>query len=83
MTGYQQIKSLILNLNHLRGDKSMFLKYNDPRNLSKSNKVCWKKHKNQKVPGTESNYLLHISNVAMEILLAYNANNNFDIDFAI
>ena len=49
----------------------------------KAIKFAGEKHRNQKVPGTESNYLLHISNVAMEILLAYNVNNNFDIDFAI
>jgi len=49
----------------------------------KAIKFAGEKHKNQKVPGTESNYLLHISNVAMEMLLAYNANNNFDINFAI
>jgi len=49
----------------------------------KAIKFAGEKHKNQKVPGTDSNYLLHISNVAMEILLAYNENNDFDIDFAI
>jgi (p)ppGpp synthase/HD superfamily hydrolase len=41
------------------------------------------KHKNQKVPGSNSNYLLHISNVAMEVLIAYNYDNGFDINFAI
>jgi (p)ppGpp synthase/HD superfamily hydrolase len=44
-------------------------------------KFAGEKHSEQKVPGTNSNYLLHISNVAMEVLMAYN--NNFDIDFAI
>ena len=41
------------------------------------------KHNQQKVVGTNSNYLLHISNVAMEVLMAYNFDKNFDIDFAI
>lgn len=49
----------------------------------KAIKFAGEKHKNQRVPGTESNYLLHISNVAMEILLAYHKNNSFDKDFAI
>ncbi len=40
------------------------------------------KHKNQKVVGTESNYLLHLSNVAMEILVAYKY-EEFDVIFAI
>ncbi|GAB7087493.1 HD domain-containing protein [Marinifilum fragile] len=46
-------------------------------------KFAGEKHKNQKVPGTNSNYLLHLSNVAMEILMAFAAEKNFDVDFAI
>jgi guanosine-3',5'-bis(diphosphate) 3'-pyrophosphohydrolase len=49
----------------------------------KAMKFAGEKHYKQKVPGTNSNYLLHISNVAMEVLVAYNFDNNFDIDFAI
>jgi (p)ppGpp synthase/HD superfamily hydrolase len=49
----------------------------------KAIKFAGEKHKNQKVPGTEANYLLHISNVAMEIIFAYKENDNFDIDFAV
>ena len=46
-------------------------------------KFAGEKHKNQKVPGTEANYLLHISNVAMEVILAHKMNNNFDINYAV
>ena len=51
----------------------------------KAIKFSGEKHKNQKVPGTEANYLVHISNVAMEILVAYMINplcilNNTDFD---
>ena len=46
-------------------------------------KFAGEKHFDQKVPGTNSNYLLHISNVAMEILLAYKYDDDFDINFAI
>ena len=46
-------------------------------------KFAGEKHSEQIVPGTNSNYLLHISNVAMEVLIAYNVDNSFDIDFAI
>lgn len=49
----------------------------------KAMKFAGEKHQNQKVPGTNSNYLLHISNVAMEILLAYHQNPNFDLDFTL
>ncbi len=48
----------------------------------KAIKFAGEKHKNQKVPGTESYYLLHLSNVAMEILIASN-NENFDTEFAL
>ena len=46
-------------------------------------KFAGEKHKNQKVPGTESNYLLHISNVAMEILASYTIDKCFDVNFAV
>ncbi len=49
----------------------------------KAIKFAGEKHQNQKVPGTNTNYLLHISNVAMEIFLAYIENANFDINYAI
>ena len=41
------------------------------------------KHAGQKVPGSESNYLAHLSNVCMEILGAYFQNQDFDINYAI
>lgn len=49
----------------------------------KAIKFAGEKHKDQKVPGTNANYLLHISNVAMEIIWAYKENNNFNINYAI
>lgn len=41
------------------------------------------KHKGQLVPGTHSNYLLHLSNVAMEILVAYANGPSFDVETAV
>jgi len=49
----------------------------------KAIKFAGEKHKSQKVPGTNSNYLMHVSNVAMEIIMAYNASNDFDVDYAV
>ena len=49
----------------------------------KAMRFAGEKHFDQKVPGTKANYLMHISNVAMEVLLAYNFYNCFDINFAI
>ena len=49
----------------------------------KAVKFAGEKHKDQLVPGTGSNYLLHLSNVAMEILIAGHNTTNFDINFAV
>lgn len=49
----------------------------------KALKFAGEKHAHQKVPGTEANYLLHISSVAMEILLAYTHAPTFDLALAI
>ncbi len=49
----------------------------------KAIKFAGEKHKDQLVPGTNSNYLLHLSNVAMEILIASYNTNNFDRNFAV
>ena len=49
----------------------------------KAIKFAGEKHSAQTVPGTNANYLLHISNVAMEVFVAYSTDPNFDIGFAI
>ncbi|UII28301.1 HD domain-containing protein [Fulvivirga maritima] len=46
-------------------------------------KFAGEKHKSQKVPGTEANYLLHISNVAMEVMVAHQAKGDFDLELSI
>lgn len=40
-------------------------------------------HATQLVPGTSANYLLHLSNVAMEVMVAYQHQSDFDLDLAI
>jgi len=49
----------------------------------KAMKFAGEKHANQRVPASKANYLLHLSNVAMEVLIAYQNNPNFDCDFAV
>ncbi len=39
--------------------------------------------KNQIVPGTNLPYVVHLSNVAMEIIIASNYSDNFDLGFAV
>lgn len=41
------------------------------------------KHYNHKIPGMKANYLAHLSNVAMEVLIASEHSKDFDIDYAI
>lgn len=49
----------------------------------KAMKFAGEKHCNQKVPGSDANYLLHISNVVMEVIMAYKFEPSFDLDLAI
>ena len=49
----------------------------------KAMRFAGERHALQKVPGTEANYLLHLSNVAMEVLMAYTEAQNFDLGFAL
>lgn len=41
------------------------------------------KHRGQKVPGTESSYIMHLSNVAMETMIAAHYTEHFDLEFAV
>ena len=41
------------------------------------------KHLDQKVPGTQSSYLVHLSNVAMETMVAGGHSADFDLGFAV
>lgn len=40
-------------------------------------------HKDQKIPGSQMSYMVHLSNVAMEILLAGEQSRGFDREFAV
>ena len=46
-------------------------------------KFAGEKHCHQKMTGSASNYLLHLSNVAMEVLIAHKELADFDLGFAI
>ena len=48
-------------------------------------KFATSKHleKEQKVPGTNLPYVVHLSNVAMEIIIAASNSDNFDLGFAV
>jgi len=41
------------------------------------------KHGDQKISGSESSYLIHLSNVAMEVILASQHKHDFDVNFAV
>ncbi len=40
-------------------------------------------HRNQKIPGTDLPYVVHLSNVAMEVFVASSANDKLNLDFAV
>lgn len=46
-------------------------------------KFAGEMHAKQTVPGTKANYLLHISNVAMEVLIAHKMEGGFDLNLAV
>jgi (p)ppGpp synthase/HD superfamily hydrolase len=48
----------------------------------KAMKYAGEKHHDQLVPGTNANYLLHISNVTMEVIMAHKAQPEFDLNLA-
>lgn len=49
----------------------------------KAIKFAGEKHENQKLPGSQSSYLVHLSNVAMETMVAAQHTDNFDHIFAV
>ena len=48
----------------------------------KAIRFAGEKHGDQKMPGSTISYMVHVSNVAMEILSAYFSQPDFDVDFA-
>ncbi|MDA9237292.1 HD domain-containing protein [Schleiferiaceae bacterium] len=51
--------------------------------FQKAMKFAAEAHAQQTVPGSSANYLLHISNVVMEIIMAHHNEPTFDLEFAI
>lgn len=49
----------------------------------KAIKFAGLKHANQNMPDSKANYLVHLSNVAMEVLTAYHKENSFDVELAV
>ena len=49
----------------------------------KAIKFAAEKHKDQKLPGSDSSYLVHLSNVTMEVMMASKFTDEFDVNFAI
>ncbi|UKN03603.1 HD domain-containing protein [Paracrocinitomix mangrovi] len=49
----------------------------------KAMRYAGEKHAHQTVPGTKANYLLHISNVTMEVIIAHKMDPCFDLGFAV
>jgi (p)ppGpp synthase/HD superfamily hydrolase len=56
----------------------------EPQSLyQKAIAFAGEKHQDQKVPGTQSSYLVHLSNVAMETMIAAQHTDDFDLGYAV
>lgn len=55
----------------------------DQEEYQKAIKFAGEKHHAQMVPGCKANYLLHLSNVAMEVIAAFMYKPDFDLSIAI
>ena len=56
----------------------------EPQSLyQKAIAFAGEKHQDQKVPGTQSSYLVHLSNVAMETMMAAQHTDDFDLGYAV
>ena len=72
--------------NHLNQPQMVFYNYElmtFQDYYQKAMKFAGEKHANQKVPGTKANYLLHIANVSMEVIIAHKHHPDFDLNTAI
>ncbi len=49
----------------------------------KAIRFAGEKHADQKMPASKASYLLHLSNVAMEVILAERHTRDFDLEFAV
>jgi len=49
----------------------------------KAIRFAGERHADQKMPASRANYLVHLSNVAMEVILAERHSPNFDLEFAV
>jgi guanosine-3',5'-bis(diphosphate) 3'-pyrophosphohydrolase len=49
----------------------------------KAIRFAGERHGNQKLPASKASYLVHLSNVAMEVILAEQHTDDFDLDFAV
>lgn len=52
-------------------------------NYQKAIAFAAEKHKDQKLPGTQSSYLVHLSNVTMETIIAAQHTTRFNLEFAV
>ena len=49
----------------------------------KAIRFAGEKHRDQKMPASEASYLVHLSNVAMEVIFAGQQTDDFDLEFAV
>lgn len=56
---------------------------NIQESYQKAIRFAGERHGNQKLPASKASYLVHLSNVAMEVILAEQHTDDFDLEFAV
>ena len=59
------------------------MNYNIQKAYQKAMRFAGESHGDQKIPASESSYLVHLSNVAMELIFAERHSEGFDLEFAL
>ena len=60
-----------------------FMEVNLQSAYQKAIRFAGERHGDQKMPASEASYLVHLSNVAMEVILAERHTRDFDLEFAV
>jgi guanosine-3',5'-bis(diphosphate) 3'-pyrophosphohydrolase len=61
----------------------MKTRYHIQEAYQKAIRFAGERHAEQKMPASEASYLVHLSNVAMEVIVAETHTSDFDLEFAV
>lgn len=76
----REVKKILEDYESINREKNLYMSQDL---YQKAILFAGEKHKNQKFPNTEIPYIVHLSNVAMEVIMAWSKHKNFDINTAV